>query len=82
MEYFVDYGTGEGNEHITGALEDAMKVADAHCGFTQCDITIYGESNDVVAARYWWGYEPTAEEASWDIIQFGSQGFFAPWVIV
>jgi len=34
MKYYVNYGTGAGNEEIEGTLEDAMRVAEEGLTFS------------------------------------------------
>lgn len=81
MKFYIDYGTGAGNEIIEGTIEDAKREADEGICYTQTDCKIYeGESNDgnLIVTRHWWGCEPTDEDEEDDIIKVGG-GFYSEW---
>lgn len=40
MKYYVNYGTGAGNEEVEGTLEDAMRVAEEGLTYTQQSVRI------------------------------------------
>lgn len=80
MKYFIDYGTGAGNEWVSGTLADAKAVADDGAAYTQCGICIIGEDGEAVAGRPWIGraFDPEADPDT-DPIYFGSFGYFGDW---
>lgn len=81
-KYYIEYGTGDGNEWVEGTLEEAMEIADKGVGYTQSGVEIQDEDGEPIVKRKWWGYEfdpetdPTDED---EIISFGSYGFCGPW---
>ena len=79
-KYLIDYGTGAGNQEVEGTLEEAMKIADKGACYTQCDICIYNQNGDIVAARQWWGvtYDDSQLEEE-DSIEFGTFGYYSDW---
>ena len=80
--YYIDYGTGEGNEAVAGSLNTAKAIADNGAAFTQQDIVIYDANGVEIARRRWWNvdYDPDAtEETQAEVIQFGTYGFFGAW---
>ena len=34
MKYYIDYGTGAGNEYVEGTLDEAKKVAEDGLSYT------------------------------------------------
>lgn len=81
--YYINYGTGAGNEYVDGYLEDAQRVADEGATYTQCSITIYavnsnGDIDDnPICERTWWGVAYDGDES--DVIDFGSFGHYGAW---
>jgi hypothetical protein len=81
-KYFINYGTGVGNEWVDGTLEDAMKTADENATYTQEPICIQNENGDVITGRSWYGiaYDENENDCE-DPIKFGSYGFYADWTL-
>lgn len=88
MKYYINYGTGAGNEVVEGTLEDAKRVADDGAEYTQQDIVIhdyekyfdYSEINSEITRRCWYGVELDEEIEDVDeCICFGNFGYYAPW---
>ena len=87
-KYFIDYGTGAGNEYVTGELKAAKKVADEGACYTQTSISIYSvddegnHSKNPVASRTWYSvpFDPDLYEDGEDayIIKFGNE-YFDEW---
>lgn len=80
MKYYINYNTGAGNETIEGTLEDAMKRAEEDLEYTQEDVCIYEEGDNVPAATlHWYGCTPTED----DIVtcQFGDFGYYGEWEV-
>lgn len=78
MKYFINYGTGAGNEYVEGTLDEAKKVAEDGLSYTQTDVKVQTEDGDDVAILKWYGVQPGED----DIItaQFGDYGFYSEWV--
>jgi len=62
MKYYVNYGTGAGNEEIEGTLEDAMRVAEEGLTYTQQSVRIEGEDGEVIANLPWYGVAPDKDD--------------------
>lgn len=77
MKYYVNYGTGAGNEEINGTLEEAMKVAEEGLSYTQQTVCIQNECGEDVARLPWYGVRP--EEDDVVTAQFGDFGFYGEW---
>ena len=92
--YYINYGTGAGNEWITGTLEDAQTAADAGAAYAQESISIYDEDGynathgeyaqdaDPVCMRRWWDvkFDPAEDDApESDIISYGDCGYYGAW---
>ncbi len=85
MKYIIKHHTGAGDIELIGTLEDAMQEADKGIAYTQNDITIFGESGEIVALRPWCGvpFNPDeTEETEDEIIDFGAFGYFGAWAIL
>lgn len=92
--YYINYGTGAGNEYVDGTIADAMRVADSNASYTECDIEIYtasawkdlGSDALVVAVRHWRDvpFDPNDEAnrniTDSDIIPIGS-GYYDAWSV-
>lgn len=78
MKYYINYGTGVGNEWIDGSLEDAKRVAEEGLAYTQTDIKIQTEDGEDVSILNWYGVLPCED----DVItaQFGDYGFYGEWI--
>lgn len=77
MKYYVNYGTGAGNEYVEGTLEEAMKVAEDGLAYTQQSVSIEDEDGKAVAQLPWYGVAP--EEDDVVTCQFGDFGFYGEW---
>lgn len=77
MRYYINYGTGAGNEYVEGPLEDAKKTAEEGLSYTQEDVKIQTEDGEVVAVLKWYGVKP--EEDDIVTAQFGEYGFYGDW---
>lgn len=75
--YYINYHTGAGDE-VTETLNDAMKIADDGACYTQQNITIEDDKENIVAQRTWYGVQANIEYDE-DIIDFGSFGYYGPW---
>lgn len=78
MKYYINYGTGAGNEWVEGTLEEAKQIADRGISYTECSVSIYDENMEFVCKRKWWGCLTGIEECT-DPIDFGSFGFYDDW---
>ena len=82
MKYFINYGTGAGDEYVEGTLAEAKKAADEGAAYTQENIKIL-EGDNVAAVRRWYGteFDPDDYEngEAADVIRFGSFGHFGEW---
>ncbi len=77
MKYFINYGTGTGDEYVEGTLDEAKKVAEDGLSYTQTDVSIQSEDGEDVAILKWYGVQPNED----DIVtaQFGDYGFYSGW---
>jgi len=73
-KYYIDYGTGAGNEWVTGTMEDAKKVAAESVTYTQTDVVIL-EDGDEVARLVWYGCPPDKDGVE-VVKSFGNFGFY------
>lgn len=78
MRYYVNYGTGAGNEYVDGSLEDAKKVAQEGLAYTQTDVKIQTEEGEDVAVLSWYGVQPKEDDVV--IAKFGDYGFYSDWI--
>ena len=80
QQYYINYGTGAGNFHIVGTLEQAQEAADESAAYTQSNIYIQdSEGNDIVT-RHWWGCINNNDIEDCDNpIQFGKFGYYGDW---
>lgn len=88
-KYYIDYGTGAGNEYVNGELEDAQKAADEGAAYTQCGISIFpvdaegNKAEEPECTRKWWSVKFDSElyenGEDTDIIDFGDFGYFDEW---
>lgn len=78
--YYIDYGTGAGNEWVHGTLEDAKAIADEGATYTQCSITIQDSDYSDICTRHWDGstYDKDMVDDENPII-FGDYGFYSDW---
>lgn len=79
MKYYINGHTGAGNFEFEGTLEDAKKEADKSIAYTQQDISIEMNGEEI-ARRKWYGCEATSEDREEDIIEYGSFGFYTEWI--
>lgn len=77
-KFYVDYGTGEGNEVVDGSLDDAKIIAVEGVAFTLKDVTIMDEDGNEVARLPWYGVIPADDDVV--IARFGSLGFYSYWL--
>lgn len=77
MRYYVNFGTGTGDEYVEGTLEDAKKVAEGGLAYTQTDVKIQTEDGEDVSVLNWHGVRP--EEDDIVTAQFGDYGFYGEW---
>lgn len=80
MRYYINYGTGAGDEYIDGTLEEAKKVAEDGLAYTQEDVKIQTEEGDVVAVLRWYGVKPEDDDVV--TAKFGDYGFYGEWCTV
>ena len=78
MGYYINYGTGAGNEFVDGTLEEAKKAAEEGLAYTQEDVKIQTEDGEDVAVLKWYGVQP--EEDDIVTARFGDEGFYGDWV--
>lgn len=77
MKYFINYGTGAGNEYVEGTLDEAKKVAEDGLSYTQTDVKVQTEDGDDVAILKWYGVQPNEDDVV--TAQFGDYGFYSEW---
>lgn len=78
MRYYINYGTGAGNEYIDGTLDEAKKAAEDGLAYTQADVKIQTEDGEDVAVLNWYGVK--AEDDDVVTAQFGDYGFYGEWI--
>ena len=76
-KYFIDYGTGAGNEW-SDTIEEAMRLAEEGLSYTLQPVTIYNEGEEV-ARLPWFGIDPEEDEVVTS--KFGSHGYYGEWGI-
>ena len=72
--YYIDYGTGAGNEWVTGTLEDAKQTAAKNVAYTQTDVVILEGGKEV--ARLVWCDFPRDDDDIEVVVDFGGFGFY------
>lgn len=77
MRYYINYGTGAGNEYVDGTLEDAKRVAEDGLAYTQTDVKIQTEDGEDVSVLNWHEMQP--EEDDVVTARFGDHGFYGEW---
>lgn len=77
MKYYIDYGTGAGNEYVEGTLDEAKKVAEDGLSYTQTDVKVQTEDGEDVAILKWYGVQPNEDDVV--TAQFGDYGFYSEW---
>ena len=73
-KYYIDYGTGAGNEWVEGTLEDAQKTAAEGVNYTQTDAVIL-EDDEEVARLAWCGFPPDDDDIE-VVADFGDFGYY------
>lgn len=79
MMYYINYHTGAGNFEFEGTFEDAKKEADKSIAYTQQDITIEMNGEEI-SRRNWYGVAATEEDKKENIIEYGAFGFYSEWI--
>lgn len=80
MRYYVKYCTGVGDDVVDGTLEDAMRVADEAAAYTQREICIADENDDLIAMRDWKPYHWSCDyDDRKGLIEFNDFGFYDRW---
>jgi hypothetical protein len=75
-KYYIDYGTGAGNEWVTGTLEEAKQAAIEGVSFTQTDVVIL-EDGEEVARLVWCGCPADPDDDDIEVVvDFGGFGFY------
>ena len=74
QRYYIDYGTGAGNEWVEGTLEDAQKTAAESVAYTQTDAVIL-EDGEEVARLAWCGCRPDDDDIE-VVADFGDFGYY------
>lgn len=77
-KYYINYGTGAGDEYIEGTLDEAKKVAEDGLSYTQQDVKIQTEDGEDVSVLAWYGVQPEEDDAV--VARFGDYGFYGEWV--
>jgi hypothetical protein len=75
-KYYIYYGTGAGNEWVTGTLEEAKQAAVEGVHYTQTDVVILEDGEEEVARLVWYGYPREVDDIE-VVIDFGGFGFYA-----
>lgn len=75
-KYFVNFGTGEGNEWAD-TLEEAMELAERGLSYTQESVCIY-DGEEVITKLPWYGVEPSEDDVV--TAKFGTSGFYGEWM--
>lgn len=88
-KWYVNFGTGEGDEYIEGELDTALAFADNSAAYTSADIKVYsvddeGKISETPACMRWWvgiKFDPDLyEDGEYaDIIDFGEFGYYDEW---
>lgn len=76
-KYYVDFGTGAGND-FAETLEKAMEFAVDGARYTQQSIKIFCDE-DQVAELPWWGV--AAEEDDIVTVNYGDFGYYGEWIM-
>lgn len=71
--FYIDYGTGAGNEWVTGTLEEAKQTAAEGVTYTQTDAVIL-EDGEEVARLVWCGCPPDDDIDV--VVRYGDFGFY------
>lgn len=74
--YKIDYGTGV-VQTVEGDLEAAKKAAVEGMSYTQENVKIFDEDDNLVAISRWYGVQP--EEDDEVLADFGEYGFYGEW---
>jgi hypothetical protein len=76
-KYFVNYNTGAGNFKMMAELDEVIKEAVNNIAYTQQDICITDDNDNIIAVLPWIN-RPSSDE---DIItaDYGNFGFYAGW---
>lgn len=74
QRYYIDYGTGAGNEWAEGTLDDAKKAAAEGVRYTQTDAVIL-EDGEEVARLTWCGCQLDDDDIE-VIADFGNFGYY------
>ena len=77
-KYYINYNTGAGNKTIKGTLEEAIETAKNNATYTQENITIKDEKNNLIATLRWYGVSPEVDQVDeQDIaVRFGDFGYY------
>lgn len=80
-KYYIDYGTGAGNEYVEGTLEQAQQVANKGASYTGEDIMILIPDEYLVCSRKWYGvpFDVQLYDDTSDVILFGNLGYYDEW---
>lgn len=62
-------------------LNEAKGIAEEQMSYTQQNVSIETEDEQVLAVSRWYGYEPSEEEKEDGIVlvEFGNSGFYGIW---
>lgn len=71
--YYIDYGTGTGNEWVEGTLDDAKQTAAEGVTYTQTDAVILADGEEV-ARLVWCGCPPDDDIDV--VVRYGDFGFY------
>ena len=74
-KYYIDYGTGAGNEWVIGTLEEAKRVAAEGVSYTRTDAVILEDGEEEVARLVWCDCPPDDDNIE-VVVDFGGFGFY------
>ena len=77
-KYYVDYGTGAGNEWLDAeTLEDAKIEVEEGVRYTQTDAVVLegGKNGEEIARLCWYGCSPNEEDEV--AVSYGNFGFYS-----
>ena len=82
-KYYIDYGTGAGNEYVEGTLEQAQQTANQGASYTGENIKIIISDEHLVCSRKWYGvpFDVELYEDAADVIPFGNFGYYDEWQV-
>lgn len=78
-KYTINYNNGFLQE-IFGTLEEAKEAAQQGFSYTQTNVSIHDEDNQMIAQSTWYGVVPTElDYENDDVLEIIADGFYSSW---